>query len=321
MAKWKFREVVADQWVNEEPSVGAGDVSFSTDSDGFKHFFVDYTPVSVDENNTSNVQKIKTSTGEDIRIEIFRPNDTKRTTTYSVKLEFQSELVYKKLKYLFNNGKKFNLYSADNTQTSNFKVLYLSMDDLSVNWVAKRGVDQIYHLTLSCTDLSTDSTSNPIKLRFQQITGRKAWSFIPQTLNSSENLQNVSPIPSPLKFTSNHGASSIDESYKKRFTDVETINGKTVRILPVMINSINKVVPIEPLRSITLKLEYQTLDVFTNIKSLYRNAEEFAVYDNDAVNGSFIMNATIEDLTMNYQANKGKNRLYAFSITLRELDN
>ena len=65
---------------------------------------------------------------------------------------------------------------------------------------------------------------------------------------------------------------------------------------------------------------YETLDVFTNIKSLYKYGEEFAVYDNDAVNGSFIMNATIEDITINYQANKGKNRLYAFSITLRELD-
>ena len=49
MAKWKFREAVIDQWVNEEPSVGAGDVIFYTDTDGYKHFFVDYTPVSLEQ--------------------------------------------------------------------------------------------------------------------------------------------------------------------------------------------------------------------------------------------------------------------------------
>lgn len=316
---WKFAEVSPGSWTNSGVLFASTTDNYGVDTSGSKFFFVDNNPTQVQQTNEDPTKYLETIDNENIRIFTFRPDDLIKKTTYDIKLEIQSQAVYDRIKYLWTNGLAFNLYNNQNIGNPTVTNLWLSMDDLTVDWVAIKGGFQIYNISLKCTDLSTDSSGNPIKLRFEEPDSDDKW------IGTYLDTETISTF---ISFLSSFAPTSLDESFKKRGNDVETINGTIVRVVPIRIRSDNSIEKLPLIKMLSIKLEYQDPDVYTNIKQLYDLQEKFRLYGNSAVrdaidapSGSNYGVYIMDDFSVEYVAVRGNSRLYTLTLSLREADN
>ena len=310
-SKWKFIEPTAGDWTG---GISVPGMPPFLEEGGLKCFYADNNPTGVSESNTSTVKEIQTIDGEDIRINTFRDGDNKRVTRYDIKLEFQSQAVYKYLKYIFNNGKYFKLYNNDPISMPNASLLYLAMDDFSVDWVALQGTKQVYGISLKCRDIETDPSGNPIKWAFEENDDRSPWDWSVDTTNGGSN-------GSTKFFLTNHSPSSTNETFSKRGQDVETINGTIVRVNPIRIKSDGSIEKIPGTKTLSVKLDYQTPDVRANILNLYNNANEFNLYASSSrISSNKIGVYVIADYNIDFMSIRGTNRLYGISLSLREVE-
>lgn len=302
MNTWKFVEdAVHSPWAGGIPVQGTEFLP------GQNAFFIQHNPTQVSESNTSTIKELQTVDGENLRVNTYRPGDNKRTTKYDIKLEFQSTATYKNLKFLFNNGFKFYLYKADplvNTSTElEQSKLWLMIDDLNVDWVALQGNKQVYGISLKCTDMATDSSGNPIQWAFKE-NSRSPWDWAAFS-----------------SFLTDHAPTSANETFKKKGTDVETINGKTVRINPIRIKADGSVEKVPGTKNLNIKLDYQSETVKERILSLYNNANEFDLYAESTMSsGAHLGLFVIDDYNIEYSSVRGTTRLYGISILLREVE-
>lgn len=324
MFRWKVREVAqindpdpANSSLSWErsPSYGLSSLSLENDN-GYRCFYLTHTSTNVSEEYKSSSKYSDTINNEYIRISPMNNSDIHSPVRYSIKLEYQSQSTHDNLKFLFDNAKEFYLYTSIDQLISNSGMYHLVIDELSVDWVARKGNEQIYQISLKCSDVLTESTKNPIKFRFEEVAGRGNWN------GSYNNLSSFTQSGTTMRyFLSGFSPNSLSESFRKKASETESVNGNTVKIYPVRINQDNSISRIEPNRILNVKFEYQNQDFYDNLTQLYKTDGLFSMYDNSYRSGTSLGDFLIEDINIDYVAVRGQNRLYGINMQLKEANN
>lgn len=324
--KWKFREVdsslIGKSW-NDMPNNGISGLFSPTtaqsgiDAEGYRFFFATKNPVSVSESYSPTTKELNAINNEIIQVETFKTGDNKTLTKYNIKFEYQSELVYQRIKFLYKNNKEFYLFNNENISNPNVKKLYLKINTLDIDQVALKGEVQLYGFTLSCTDVESDSSLTPTRYRFEELSaGSWAGTYSGTSLRSSKE-----------GFLSDFAPVKFDEQSRQKGTVTETINGTTVKIFPLRINPSNNAIErIGVIKALSLDFNYQKEAFKHNVYELLQTQDQFNLY----LNASGTIQVTtsnpnntgfvLEDISnCSYVGNQGNEVLYNISLVVREI--
>lgn len=310
--RWKFVEInnALDLWsIDSFPVLGT---SFLSEG-GLTCFYADSNPTSMSESNTSTIKEIKTIDEESIRVPSYRNLENKKTIKYDLKLEYQSEATYKNIKFLFNNGKKFRLYETDYLVKPQAQYWTLQIDDLSADKIPVEGDKHIYTISLKLTDMETDSSGNPIRWTFAEVSGSTIWNWTISGSGNDVHLKNFLTDSSPT---------SANEGIKKRGNDIETINGNIVRVAPIRIKSNGMIERMAAIKTLSIKLDLQDQSVKYNVEQLYNTQSEFDLFTaSGTIEENKLGRFVLDDFGSEYTSVRGSKRLYGLNLSLREVPN